>query len=288
MRKANRITYTSETESIDWSLFLPWKIFRNLIAYRDLIVTVTMRDFRAVYQGSYFGLAWQMLLPLIMLGIFYFIFGRVMGGRFSTGITETPLDYALALFVGLGFFNFMSQCISQSASLISSNISYVKTMAFPIEILPVTAVLNLLLNLIIVLAISMFVVCIRPGGIHLSSICVIYYVVCAGVMAIGISWILSVVGAYVRDLTVVTQPLMLILMLLCPIFYPASMVPAKLRWVIELNPLAVIMENARGALLYGVWPSLHADASILFISGTLFSIGYVFFMQTKPYFSDVI
>jgi lipopolysaccharide transport system permease protein len=284
----SKVIYTATSEGFGWRYLMPWKIVGDLLRHRGLIASVTERDFRATYRASHLGITWQIILPLIMLSIFYFVFGRILGGRFSSNATETPAEYALALFVGLGFFNFISQTISTSPALVTSNVTYVKSMAFPLEILSVTSVLNALLSLVIGLALTSVVMMWLPRGLHWSAICIPFYVLCSFLMALGISWALSALAVFIRDISAITTPITLILMFMCPIFYPASLVPPKIKWIIHANPLAVIIEDARGCLLYGVWPHATSMAMIFMVSLCFAAIGYFIFMSTKSAFADVM
>jgi lipopolysaccharide transport system permease protein len=283
-----KVIYTSDPIRFSWRHVLPWSICRDILRHRGLIGSMTMRDFRATYQASYLGLTWQVVLPMIMLAIFYLVFGQILGGRFSNNGNETPIDYALALFVGLGFFNFLSQNIGSAPSLIISNVTYVKSLSFPLEILPVISVLNALINLLIGLVLITLVLMVVKGNLHWSAICVPFYVVCIFLIALGVSWGLSALSVFIRDISAVTSPLTLILMFMCPIFYPASMVPKRIKWVIATNPIAVIIEDVRASFLYGVWPGPLSAAAILSVSLLIASSGYFVFMRSKSAFADVM
>jgi len=283
-----KIVYTSEPEGFSAQHVLPWGIWQNLFIHRNLIVSMTLRDFRAAYKASYLGLAWQILLPLIMVAIFYLVFGEIMGGRFSSSTAETPLDYALALFVGLSVFNFVAQNLGSAPALILSNAAFVKTLSFPLEILPVTQVLNALLNLLIGLTLVSVMLLLERGFLHASAVCVPFYVLCLLLMTAGLAWGLSALAVFIRDVSAVISPLMLILMFMCPIFYPASMVPKKIKWVIDVNPLAMIIEDVRASLLDGAWPSIISMTTVLVVSLLIAVAGYYFFMRSKAAFADVM
>ncbi len=284
----SKVVYTALPEGFSWRHVAPWSIVRDILRHRSLIASMTIRDFRGAYQASYLGLTWQFVLPLIMLAIFYLVFGQIFGGRFLNNASEAPIDYALALFVGLGFFNFLAQNIGSATSLVTSNANYVKTLLFPLEILSVNSVLGALINLAISLALTFVVLLLVKGGLHPSALCMPFYVLCIFLLALGVSWGLSALAVFIRDVSAMTSPLTLILMFMCPIFYPASMVPKKVKWIIELNPLAVIIEDARASLLYGVWPGLLSMAAILIVSLAVAVAGYFFFMRSKSAFADVM
>ena len=283
-----KVVYTSEADRFRWGQVLPWRILAELLRHKHLIATITEREFRATYQASHLGLAWQVMLPVIMLSIFYFVFGQILGGRFSPSPQESPVDFALALFVGLGFFNFMSQNIGTAPSLITSNVTYVKSLSFPLEILSVTTVLASTVSLVVGLILTTVVYLAAHGHLHWSACVIPFYVVCIMLLALGVSWGLSALAVFVRDVSAVTTPLTLILMFMCPIFYPASMVPKKIEWVIHVNPVAVIIEDARAALLYGVWPAPSTAAWLLAACLAVAVAGHRFFMRSKAAFADVM
>ncbi len=284
----SKIVYDSIPEQFTLRSLNPWVILKDLNKFRELIVSMTAQSFRAAYQASYLGIAWQVILPLIMLSLFYFVFGVILGGRFSQTAIESPLDYALALFVGLGFFNFVAQNIGSAPSLIISNQVYVKSLAFPLEIISITTVLTTLLTLVINLILTMVILLIARHHIPVSSILSIFYILCVFLITLGISWGLSALAVFLRDLSAIVSPITIMLMFMCPIFYPASMVPKKIKWIIQANPLAVIIEDVRESMLYGVWPSLHSVIYVFAVSLGIAILGYTIFTRSQAIFADCL
>ncbi len=284
----SKVIYVSTPEPFSLKYVNPWSICRHLSKYRELISSVTIQNFRSTYQASYLGIAWQVVLPLIMLSIFYFVFGVILGGRFSNLGNESRLDYALALFLGLGFFNFLAQNIGSAPSIILSHMAYVKSLAFPLEVLPITTVLTSFITLVINVAITAVIFLLAKQSIYLSAVCIIFYLICILLTTLGVSWILSTAAVFFRDISAIVSPLTIILMFMCPIFYPASMVPQRIKWVIQVNPIAVIIENARASLLYGSWPSLFSMLYVFLFSLILATIGYCLFMRSKVTFADLM
>jgi lipopolysaccharide transport system permease protein len=284
----SKVIYSSEGQGETWRLLAPWRIWSDMLRHRSLIVSVTQHNFRAAYQASYLGVAWQVFVPLIMLAIFYFVFGKILGGRFAPSQSETPIEFALALSIGLGFYNQVAQIISTSPSQVASDVAFVKTLSFPLEILAVTSVLNALLSLVIIVLLAIVILLLTRGVLHPSVICIPFYILCVFLMSLGIAWILSALAVFMRDVAAVTTPMTLILMFMCPIFYPASLVPQKIKWLVSYNPLAVIIEDSRAAVLYGVWPHPTSMLAVLMFSIILAALGHLFFMKSKPAFADVL
>ena len=94
--------FTIGSAAFSWRLVNPWAIIVDLLKYRELIASMTLQNFRSTYQASYLGIAWQIILPLIMLSIFILCLNDLRR-TFTQAAIESPLDYALALFVGLAF-----------------------------------------------------------------------------------------------------------------------------------------------------------------------------------------
>lgn len=283
-----KVVYTSKPNKLDWKSFNPLLIFKDLLKRRELITSITIQNFRAAYQASYLGITWQIFLPMIMLALYYFVFGLVLGGRFYQTAIESPLDYALALFVGLSIFNFFAQNIGSAPSLIVSNQVFVKTLAFPLEVIPITNVLNSLLSLVINLMLSLGIFLLTKHFLYFTTIYLIFYLICILIITAGISWLLSAAAVFVRDISAIVGPLTLILMFMCPIFYPLSAVPNKLKWVITFNPVAVIIEGARASMLYGVTPSTQSFVYIFLIAISVGVVGYNFFKYSKYIFADYL
>ncbi len=284
----SRVIYSNAPRVSTSRLICPYKILQDLLKNRELIVTCTKQEFRAANRGTYFGMAWTIISPLIMLALFTLVFGYIFGGRFSPDPNETRAEFALALFVGLGFFNCLAQSMGASPSMMLANSTYVKTLAFPLEILPVSAVLNVMLNLAISLGLCLVIFVVMHGYVHLSAVCLILHAVCVTLLSLGASWFLSSLAVFVRDVSLMVPPLTLIIMFSSSLFYPLSMVPPHIRPVVELNPLAIIIEQARSCFLYGQWPDFLMLAIVTIFSLSTAVMGYCFFMKTKPAFADVI
>lgn len=284
----SKVIYESRTEQLRLHDFNPFLILSNLYKQRSLIASMTQQNFRTTYKASYLGVFWQILLPLIMLSIFYYVFGILMGGKFTRSAMDAPLEYALGLFIGLGFFNFIATNLGAAPSLMSSHSVYVKSLSFPLEVIPVVSVLTSLLTLFISIMISIVILIFSKIELTFAALLSIYYLSCIFLMATGISWIISSASVFVKDISAIISPITVILMFMCPIFYPANMVQGKLRWIIKLNPIALIIEDARACLLFARLPSLSSVIYVFVFSVLISLLGYVCFVRLKNTFVDVM
>jgi lipopolysaccharide transport system permease protein len=116
----------------------------------------------------------------------------------------------------------------------------------------------------------------------------VVHVACIALIGLGLSWFISAVAVFIRDVSAIIPPLSLVLMFSSSVFFPLSAVPQRARWILELNPLAVIIDQARGAFLHGEQPDLRLLLAVSVASVVIAVAGYWFFMRAKPAFADVL
>ena len=284
----SRVVYTSDPRIPILRMISPYCILQDLLKNRELIVAYAKREFHAAHRGTYLGLAWSVISPLIMLALFVGVFGYIFGGRFTKNPNETAAEFALALFVGLAFFNCFSQSMGAASGLVLSNSTYVKTLAFPLEILSVSSVLMALMNLAISLGICLAAHLVMYGYLHWTAVWLVLHIICITLLSLGISWFVSSLSVFVRDISAIIPPLSMVLMFVSGIFFPLDAISPRIRWLVELNPLAVIIYQARSCLMYGQSPNF-ASLGVVFVFSLLVAVaGYWFFMRAKPAFADVI
>ena len=114
---------------------------------RRLIYNLSKREVVGRYRGSFVGLFWSFLTPILLLTVFTFVFGEIFQARWGDRVQSGPLDFAVALFAGLLIFNFFSECIGRAPTLIIANANYVKKVVFPLEVLTLVTLLAALFHL---------------------------------------------------------------------------------------------------------------------------------------------
>lgn len=284
----SRTVYENKSQ-IRWTqLVSPLAIVRSIIAHKEVLVAFTYRDFQAAHRGTILGLAWSVISPLIMLAIFTLVFGYIFRGRFNLEVEESPIDYALALFVGLAFFNLISMSMSQAPGLMRANSTYVKTASFPLEIIPIASVLTMMISFAISLGLCIAAYVLLHGQIHVSIVGLIPLILSIFLIAIGVSWFLSTLGVFLRDCAAIVPPISLILMFVSSVFFPIESVPSALKSLVRLNPLATIIDEARASLLWGRWVDPWLSVAVLASAFLIAILGYAVFVRTKHAFADVL
>lgn len=260
----------------------------SFIKNHHLIWRLTQREIKFRSQGSYLGVLWSVLTPLFTLALFSVIFGFIFQGRFTGHPNETAYDFAPQLFAGLVIFNVFSECIVRGPTLITTSANYVTKVVFPLEVLPVVAVLNAMVTLLFSLAPLIGCVWLFHGHLPLTLVYWPALLLPITLFAFGISWILASLGVFFRDLSQITGVVAQFLIYASAVVYPLERLPVKYRWVIALNPIAYFVSESRNLVVWGT-PSLNwSTYGIFVVCGVIFaSFGYSIFMRSKAAFADL-
>ena len=268
-------------------LFAPWRILGNFARHRNLIVQFTRREVEKRYRGTMLGLFWSFLTPLIMLGVYTLVFGFIFGGSFGHP-GETKTQFALGLFCGLLLWDFIGGSLSGAPGLIISNPNYVTKVIFPLEILPLCSVGSSFFHMLIGFLPLLLFVLIADGGIPITALQVIPILIPVILYCLGLTWIFSALGVFLRDIGSLIPPALTIIMFLSAIFFPLSAIPKDFRWIVGLNPAAILISMARNALVFGQslnWATLGIQTAL---SLAVAILGYALFLKCKPAFADVV
>lgn len=259
----------------------------NIWRHRALISMLARREVVGRYKGSVLGLLWSFLQPLLMLVVYAFVFGVIFNSRWPAN-ELTSDSFPAILFAGMLVFNLFAECVNRSPSLIQSNVNFVKKVVFPLEILPCVIVFSALahasVSLIILLA---FLFCVH-GTLPWTIVLFPLVLAPLSLFVVGLSWALSAVGVYFRDLVQVVGVLTSSLMFLSPIFYPVTAIPEKYRFLIEMNPLTYFVENTRAVLVFGQIPDLHGLVWWYVIALFVVFVGLLIFRRFRSGFADVV
>jgi len=265
----------------------PGEIARTAARHRGLITALIHREVASRYRGSGLGLIWAVLNPLIMVGIYTFVFGVAFKARWAGG-TGATVEFALLLFCGLIVYNILSDCFVRAPVLITSNPNYVKKVIFPLEVLPFVMVGAALFNALVSFGVW-FVICTLLFRLpNAAMIFVPLALVPLAILALGIGWLLASLGVFVRDLAQVVPFLATMLLFLSPVFYPVASLPEVIRPFVYLNPLTLPIETVRQLLFLGGplnWPAW----AVYSIGSAVFSYAcFVWFQKTRTGFADVV
>jgi len=256
-----------------------------------LIKALVFRDVLGRYKGSFIGIFWSLVNPILMLTVYTFVFSVVFKARWSVvgnPDADSKLQFAMVLFVGLIIFNLFSECITKAPSIILANTNYVKKVVFPLEILPLVALGSALFHLIVSLGVWCIFYLLFFGVP--TNYALLFPILIAPLILIilGFSWMLSALGVYMRDVSQFINALVTVLLFLSPVFYPLSSLPEKFQIYLQLNPLTIPCEIIRNSLIWGAAPNWESFGIYFAISIAIAYMGFALFQKTRKGFADVI
>jgi lipopolysaccharide transport system permease protein len=202
--------------------FNPVRITAHLWKYRDLIRQLTWREVVGRYKGSFIGLGWSFIQPLVMLCVYTFVFSVIFKARWGVESSEGKATFALALFIGLITFSVFSEVVNSAPSLVLGNANYVKKVVFPLEILPLVRLFSTLINAVFSLGALFAGILIINHFIHWTALLLPLVWLPMILFTLGCGYFLASLGVFVRDIGTVIGVLTTMLFFLTPIFYPIN------------------------------------------------------------------
>lgn len=254
-----------------------------------LLRALIVRDITGRYRGSVLGVLWSLVTPICMLAIYSVVFGSVLSTAWSRGNEQAHfVGFAIILFAGLIVFQLFSEVVTRAPTLVLANVTYVKKVVFPLEILPVVAIGSALFQFAVSLAAFIaFRVCVTG---HLAPTALLVPVVLAPLvlLILGLAWFLASLGVYVRDTSQVLGTALTGLMFVSPIFFPATVLPEWIRPWLFLNPVTLPVEQMREVLIWGRLPDFAALGVYALCAALVATLGYAWFQATRKGFADAL
>ena len=266
----------------------PFAVLRSFWTNRTLIYNLARRDVLGRYSGSFLGLMWSFFNPLLMLGVYTYVFGVVFKARWSPNESSGILEFAVVLFAGMVTFGIFSECLNRAPSLMLQNPGFVKRVIFPLEIMPWVVLLSSLFHTTVSLGVLALVMLIGFGTLPFTWPLIVLVLVPLILFVMGLSWALAALGVYLRDLSQTINIVTTVMMFLSPIFYPASAVPAAFRWAIDWNPMSFFIEQTRGVLIWGRLPDFAGLAAATAGGLIVAWLGLALFQHARDGFADVL
>ena len=266
----------------------PQALVFSLWHHRSLINQLIRREVIGRYRGSIFGVAWSFFNPILMLLVYTFVFSVVFKARWGIADDENQASFAIVLFVGMIVHGLFAEVANRAPLLILSNVSYVKRVVFPLEVLPwVTlgsALFHSAISLLVLLVAQLILMHHLPWTLLLFPL-----IVAPLLMAtMGVAWFLAALGVYLRDVGQTIGIVTTVMLFMAPVFYPISALPESYQVLLHLNPLTFVIEEGRNVLLFGKLPNWGGLALYACVSLGMAWSGFWWFQKTRKGFADVV
>jgi lipopolysaccharide transport system permease protein len=255
----------------------------ELWRYRDLAYFFVWRDIKVRYKQTIFGGAWAIIQPLILMVVFTFVFGTVLNVETPPGVPK-PLFY----YTGLVPWTLFSAAFGGASTSLTGNSSLVSKVYFPRLILPISAMGSSLLDFVIALS-FVFVMMFAYGiGVSWHALWLPLFTLMALLTALTIGLLISALNARYRDVNYAVPYVLQVLLFVTPLMYSSTQIPESVRWLYFLNPMAVVVEGFRWALIDAApppGPMTLVSAAIMML---LLVAGLYYFRNAERTIADVI
>lgn len=262
-----------------------YDFIRELYQSRQLIFILSKNDFKTKFAGSFFGIFWAFVQPVITILIYWFVFS--VGFR-SGGIENCP--FVLWLTAGLVPWFFFSDAWNGATGSLMEYSYLVKKVVFKISVLPIVKVMSALF-VSLCFHLFMCILFMLHGFIpDLYWIQFPYYMVCNFALVLSLSYITCSIIPFFKDLGQIINIVLQVGVWMTPIMWNIEMIPMAWRWIMKINPMYYIVQGYRNSLSMKQWFWQDITWTIYFwgLMGALFITGNIIFKRLRPHFADVL
>lgn len=250
----------------------------NLYKYRQLLKSNVRKEIRGKYKGSFLGVLWSFVSPLLMTLVYAIVFPFLL--------RNGQEHYTTYIVIGILPWIWCTTSISQGTPTILHNGGIVKKVFFPREILPISVVTSGLVNFLISCIIILIFLLFSGIGYSFNILFLPLILIVQYMFLLGVVLITSALNVYVRDVEYIVTFIMQMVFYATPILYPTTMFPEAIRGIIRLNPMVTILESYRNIFFYKQTPDLLALLLVGIGSFIILLIGFKIFHKLERGFAE--
>jgi len=267
-------------------------LFNGLVGFiaivyqkRFLIIEMAKRDIASQYLGSGLGFVWTFINPLVMIFIFWLVFGV---GFKSAPVGNIP--FVVWLVPAMAVWNTFSETLNGATTILVNNSHLVKKVLFPLSILPLVKLTSVFITHLVFLLVLFSLILLYRLPFSIYWIQSLYYFFAMSVLALGLSWITSSVHVFSRDTSQIVNVVLQFSFWGTPIFWDLSIMPENIRFFLKLNPMFYVVQGYRESFIYFVPFWQHWEMTLYFwgVTGLVFVCGALVFLRLRPHFADVL
>ena len=239
-------------------------IFKDIYDYRELLKTNVKKDIRGKYKGSFLGILWSFINPLLQVVVYWIVFPYLMRGAGGD-------NYLVYLITGLIPWTFFLTTVSAGTTSIKANAG-------------ISGLVNFFISCIII-----FIFCFAFGyGISIQVLLLPVVALIQSVLILGIILLLSALNAYIQDLEYIVSFLLTMGMYATPVIYDLSLLDGAgiLGKIIRMNPLTILVTSYRDIFMYHVWPSMKQLGAVAILAVVILIVGYIVFKKLEKGFAE--
>ena len=266
-------------------------LVKGLLKKRKLILDLSKADFRKRFVGSYFGIVWMFIQPMVTIAIYAFIFGE-------HGMKNAPpvpgVSYVIWLTPGIIPWFFFSEVLNTGTNCLQEYHYLVKKVVFEVEMLPVIKLISCFMVHVCFLVIMIGLYLISGYMPMITWLQILYYSFAASMYALALTYLTSAIQVFFKDMAQIVSICLQFGMWLTPIMYSEQLFLDKgltmAPMILKLNPFYYIAAGYRDSMLTGDWFFMRPTLTVYFWAVTLITmlVGLKVFKRLRPHFSDVL
>lgn len=246
----------------------------------NFIIQYFLRDIKNKYSGSFFGLSWSIISPLIMIALYAVIFSNVL--TLKLGINDSVFNYVNYLCIGIIAWNLLAEFINQTLNIFRLNSNLIKKLnIFKIHLL-ISSMLSSLFNFFIILSIFFIYLLITQQNILNINILLFVFVVCIQIIFIfSLGLFLSSLNIFLPDVEHFFKIFLQLWFWMSPIVYPITIIPEFLKIVLSLNPFFYFLKYYQDIFVYKTISGIFTlELIVMFFINFIFLLFSLFFYNT--------
>ncbi|MDH4316857.1 MAG: ABC transporter permease [Desulfobulbaceae bacterium] len=258
---------------------------RLIYQHKHLILSMAKREVARRYVGSFLGIVWTLIHPMMMIFVFWFVFSR--GFRVQP-VGDVP--FVVWLTAGMAPWFLFADIINGSSMIIIEHANLIKKTLFPVQILPFIKLVSCSITHSIFLFLLLFLISSQHMSFSYYFIQFSYYFLALLIFSLGISWAISSLNVFVRDVGQMTAVIIQLGFWATPIFWNIDTMPPKIQLILKINPIFYIINGYRESFIYFIPFWDHPKHTAYFWTVTLFTFlgGAFIFKKLKPQFADAL
>lgn len=258
----------------NWQSIHPY--FSKFLKYRNLLYQLVRRDFLAKYKRSVLGVLWSVLNPLLTMLVITIVFSYIF--RFEIE------NFPVYLLSGQIVFNMFSEITNMAMGSVIGNAALMKKVSVPKYIFPISRAVSGLVNFALSFIALLLVMAVTKAPFHPSMLYAIVPAFLTFVFSMGVGLVLAALVVFFRDINYIYGVGLTAVTYFTPLFYPISIIPDQLRWIISLNPLFHFVQCFRTCAIYGAIPTLWQNLVCTLLAVSALGTGLFVFYKKQDRF----
>ncbi|MEA4888136.1 MAG: ABC transporter permease [Clostridiaceae bacterium] len=248
------------------------KYIANFLKYKYLLHELVSRDIKTKYRRSVLGLLWTVLNPMLMMLVLTFVFSKLF--RFDIE------NFPVYLLCGQLIFNYFADSTANAMNAIIFNASLIKKVYVPHYMFPLSRVASSLISMLASYCAMIIVILVTKTPLYNMVLLSFIPIVLVALFSTGVGLFLSALAVQFRDVVHLYSVFLTALTYVTPVFYPISILPEKVRRVVEMNPMTVYIEMFRDLMMHNTFPDAFTLAKGVIFCIVSLTVGlYVFYKR---------